>query len=286
MDYFRTITIILEIILVIIFIIFIIHQIKKPTLIKMLIGLTDTTPEYELRARDDKSKVEEFDKYTIWSTPNNKKCVIFVVGGSFMFSNRKTSYGLLNNLSDLLPDYDIISISYPVLFDGVIHDSMKGINDVLKPFVGKYEEYHGVAFSAGCMLLNAFMNKEEDENTAKIMQLDQIGLKIKSATLICGIHYTSLWSGFMDTLFSHYVLGKTPHPECYNAMSVTHNQPYFIISSTKNFLHAQSLKFLAKNKAKSLIYNKDYLTHGFIQVTNLEETQEAIKEIASFIVNN
>lgn len=281
----KTIAIVLELLIVVVIIVLLWLQYKKPTILKWVIGVTDNTPTYELQASEGKTATEN-KKYTIWHKDGNTKCVIFIVGGSFMFSDRSTSYGFMNLLSSLLPDYDVISITYPVRFDSTMHEILQDINNNLKSFVGLYESYHAVAFSAGCMLLNTFMNKESDDTTAKNLNLEKIGLEFKSVTLICGILYTTLWSEFVNSMFKKYILTGEKAIEPFNAMAITHTQPYFIISSTKNFLHAQSMNFLAKNQAKSLIYNQDYMTHGFIQLVNLEETQEAIKEISVFITDN
>lgn len=277
---------IFELALVVIIIAVLIWQFKKPTMLKWAIAKIDTTPTYDMIASEGKT-VTDFKNYTIWSKEGNKKCIIFVVGGAFLYSDRTTSYGFMNKLSELMPDYDVISVSYPIRFASTFHQMLIGMNDTLAEFAGKYEDYHVVAFSAGVMLTNTFMNKEEDANAAKLLDVPQIGLKFKSATLICGIFYTGLWSGLANWLFKKYIINGITHPECCNAMYVQHNNPYYVISSSANFLHNQSLQFISRNSnVKSLIFEQPYMTHGFIQIVNLEETQQAIESIAEFIKDN
>lgn len=260
------------------FILFIfIYFLLKPSFVKWIInGYTDPIL-YDLNSN---AKMNE--NYLLYSKPNNKNLIVVFQGGAFLTCDYRNSYGLLNTLfTELNEDYDILTFNYPVRFNNTLHDSLKYINDILKKFVKKYENYIGLGLSAGTLLLGTFIQKEINNNIATQINIEQINLQFSKFIGINGVYSTNFNNIFMTKLFQFYIMKGVSSQKFYTCLNIP--IPKYIISNKYDFLYFQSYDFLKTENNNYKIYENDQLDHRFILRMNLTETQESVQNLVKFI---
>lgn len=277
MDYyslFNFIKIALSII-IIISVLWILYSpsILKPIILKWLPDINYYPSKY--------ATVEK--NYTLYHRQDkspNSNLLVWFHGGSFIFCNRNSAYGLLNNLFEKLEKFDILLITYPVRFENTVQDMMLTINNILNNFL-TYTEYHAIGISAGVLLEGSFINKERSIEISRRMKVPQIGINFKTFIGINGVYDTVFNSKVLNNLFKYYVMRGTPGIELYNCKNL--NIPKLVISSEQDFLYQQTENFLSTEHADSKIFNKTHLDHTSPLFQNIPESKEIIELITNWI---
>lgn len=265
---------IIQIFISIISTICILYIIWKPNILKKVLNVI---PEYEY---DLNEYGVELENYTLYHRENNKKLLVFFNGGAFIYSNRKNTYGLLNELSTLLKEYDILTFDYPVRFDFTIKETMLNINETLKKFLN-YESYYGLSESAGSLLLGTFCLKESNLDFSKKIEIPQIGINFKCFIGITGVFSIDFNNRILNNLFKIYIMRNTPNLKLYSAFNL--NIPRLIISNKYDFLFTQTENFLQNQPSSYKIFENELLPHTFIFSNIYKETSESIQLIFNFL---
>lgn len=255
---------------------FIVYNLYKPEILKPILSRTSPSVKYE-----PSKYAKVYDNYTFYTRGKAEKLVVWLNGGAFLFSNNEYSYGFINSMFESLENYDIVMIKYSVRFNHTLHDIMNDVNKVLKKFI-HYKEYIGCAFSAGVLLMGSFIAKELQPSIAKTLNVDYLGLKFTKFIGINGIYSNNFDSVFLKNLFNFYVLRGTFEKKYYTCYNL--NIEKLIIASKNDFLFNQTEKFIATEKSKPVIFERDSLTHNFFQYTHLDETKITIGQIRDFLM--
>lgn len=223
------------------------------------------------------------------STPQSKtKLIVVFIGGSFLFRDLTSHYGIGNELYKLFQNdgYDIMLMSYPVRFSHTLQQSMLSINDTLQKFLRKYDSFYAIGYSAGALLATVFMQKEADLSYSQQIQIPQIGISFKKFVGICGLYYPQFNNNLILTkLFYYYILRKTTNGKMYSSSNPLEKIPKLVISSTTDFLYNQTTKFIQNTPNTTYkIFNNPSLTHTFVENINLLETVESLNLIHKFII--
>ncbi|KAI5630646.1 OrNVorf47-like-3 [Venturia canescens] len=246
--------------------------------------LKKSMEQYILAGESDpatNTKVE--DLYTLYSRPNNKKLFVWFQGGAFLLNNRKTSYGILNALNDALIEFDILVFDYPLRFSYSVHDAMLATNKILDQFHG-YNEYYAAGYSAGALLMGAFMQKELNKEIARKMDVPVIGIQFKAIIGICGLYQTEFDSTLLTSLFQFYIMRGTPNKKLYSCYGLS--VPTLVIGATAEFLYTQTKKFTKSTGCKLKVFQDTSLPHEFPLMLEFPETKESVESMIEFLRAN
>lgn len=235
------------------------------------------------------ANAREVGRYTVYTGANklqSPNLLVWFSGGGFLYSDRKTSYGLLNELSAKLPDFDVLVFDYPVRFSYTVRESLLAVNSVLaEAAVGKYANYYAGGMSAGVMLMGAFQSKETTPTVADRIKVPATGIKFKAIVGVCGLYRSSFDNRLLNAMFQFYIMRGTPAPELYSCYGLT-GTPKLVISATTEYLYTQTYRFLTMEPCESKVYTNDLLKHSFPLLNNCPEARDSVKRIAAFIVEN
>lgn len=253
-----------------------IYNLYKPEILKPIIKNLAPTAEYEVS-----KYAKVFKNFTFYNNgEKNKKLLIWLNGGAFLFSENSSSYGFINNLFEKIKNCDILMINYPVRFDNTLTDAINHINEILKKFL-HYEEYIGSAFSAGTLLMGTFISKELNPNISKSIEVQRLGLNFTKFIGINGIYSNNFDSSLLRKMFNFYVLRGTKMANFYNCNNLKIKK--LIIGSSSDFLFNQTKKFLSTEKAETLIFENENLIHNFLMYQNISETNIVVNKVANFL---
>lgn len=257
----------------------IIWLVVYPEPLKKVLSSLYPSPVYD----PNKNARKVSSNVTFYTSPISKgdKLIVIFIGGGGMFSKIENFYGLANQLNEYIgPDYDIVLFSYPVRFKNNIHDAMVSINKTLMQYI-HYTTVHAVGISFGALLAGAFYQKETTAVKAKAMNLQQIGMRFSSLSILSGMIECKFNADILTKLFIYYIMDKTPGIIYYTCYGVS--IPKLIISASSDFLVAQTAKFIQTEPCEYKIFQSTTLPHSFAQFINLEEGREAIKMVSDFI---
>lgn len=253
-----------------------------PAPFKPLLFDTYIPPQYYKLA----ANAEEYGYYTVYTGASKfykRNLLVWFNGGGFLYSDRKTSYGLLNQLSRNLPEFDVLVFDYPVRFRHTVHEAMLAVNKVLSETrLGRYENYYAGGMSAGTLLMGAFQSKETTPAVADKIKVPAIGIKFKAMVGVCGLYRSTFDSSLLNAMFQFYIMRGTPAPELYGCYGLT-DTPKLVISATTEYLYSQTYRFVALEPCESKVYNNDLLTHSFPLLNNCPEAQDAVERITAFV---
>lgn len=226
--------------------------------------------------------------YTFYSNHGSKhdKLVIVFLGGSLLFSNILTIYGITNLLNEKFGNsYDIVTFSYPTRFKYTVRDALLSINKSLADFIN-YDTIHAVGISVGALLAGAFYQKEKFKVNSDAMQVPQIGIQFKTFSALSGVFETKFNASILTALFKFYIMRNTPSLLKYTCYGM--NIPKLIICAKSDFLLAQTVKFIRHEPCEYHIYESplSLLPHAFSQFINLPEARDSIDRIVTFINKN
>lgn len=272
--------------IVIVIIIFIAY----PAPVKNMIGKMHIAPTYNL----NKAYAKEFngEGYTLYSssfsTPSASpvpapNLLIWFHGGAFLYSDRKSAYGFLNNLyAALKPDCDILVFDYPVRFSHTVRDSMLKCNEIIKKFLFKYTTFFCGGMSAGSLLMGTFLRKEIVPNLATKIKVPPIGITFKAMISLCGVYSVNFNnSKLLNTAFDYYIMSGTAHPELYSCYGI--NVKKLIVGAVSEYLYQQTYEYVNTEPCEKLIYQNKNLTHSFPLLLNTPESKDCIDKISKFL---
>lgn len=219
---------------------------------------------------------------------NRRNVIVFFIGGSFLFQDLTSHYGIGNKLYELMgpKNFDVMLMQYPVRFGSTLQQSMLSINKTLSDIMLKYKEFYAIGYSAGSLLASVFIQKELDADYSSKIKVPQIGLVFRKFVGICGLYYPVFVNNTILTkLFKYYILRSTVSPSMYTVTSSMESIPKLVISNTTDFLYAQTAKFIqtVPNTAYK-IYTNTNLNHTFIENIDLIESKDALELIQKFIL--
>ena len=222
------------------------------------------------------------------STDKRKNVIVFFIGGSFLFQDLTSHYGIGNKLYELMgpKNFDVMLVRYPVRFGSTLQQSMLSINKTLSEIILKYKEFYAIGYSAGALLASVFIQKELDIDYSSKIKVPQIGLTFRKLIGICGLYYpVFVNNAILTRLFRFYILRSTVSPSMYTVTSALESIPKLVISNTTDFLYAQTAKFIQTipNTAYK-IYTNTQLNHTFIENVDLVESQDAFVLMQKFIL--
>lgn len=228
----------------------------------------------------------EIGRYTVYTGAGSlqkQNLLVWFGGGGFLYSDRKTSYGLLNELSAKLPDFDILVFDYPVRFSHTVRESLLAVNGVLaEAAVGKYARYYAGGMSAGVMLMGTFQAKETTPTVADRIKVPATGIKFKAMVGVCGLYRSKFDNRLLNAMFQFYIMRGTPAPELYSCYGLT-GTPKLVISATTEYLYTQTYRFITQEPCESKVYVNDLLKHSFPLLNNCPEARDSIRRIATFV---
>lgn len=253
-----------------------------PAPFKPLLFDTYIPPQYYMLAANAK----EYDYYTVYTGANElykRDLLVWFNGGGFLYSDRKTSYGLLNELSRNLPEFDVLVFDYPVRFRHTVHEAMIAVNKALSETkVRRYDNYYAGGMSAGTLLMGTFQSKETTPAVADKIRVPAIGIKFKAMVGVCGLYRSTFDNGLLNALFRFYIMRGTPAAELYSCYGLT-DTPKLVISATTEYLYSQTYRFVALEPCDSKVYTNDLLTHSFPLLNNCPEAQDTVQRITAFV---
>lgn len=279
--YWSLFKILFSIIVIIIIIIFI----SYPAPIKNMISQMHIAPIYNLNTAYGKEFKE--DGYTLYSgnSNNNQNLLVWFHGGAFLYSDRKTAYGFLNKLYELIKDYcDILVFDYPVRFSNTVRDSMLRCNYIIKKFIFKYTSFYCGGMSAGCLLMGTFIKKETIRGVAEKIKVPVIGVIFKAMIGLCGVYEPNFNnSKLLNSAFDFYIMSGTPSADLYTCYGL--NLDKLIVGAISEYLYQQTYKYANTEPCTKIIYQNKNLTHSFPLLLNTPESKECIKSIADFLID-
>lgn len=220
-----------------------------------------------------------------------KNLIVWFNGGAFLRTDRRSSFGVINDLSKLLSTFDIVTFDYPVRFIHTVADALKRVYLVLGALgigVGDkptYTNIHAVGTSAGVLLAGAFQQNETYNIANKKIGIPRLGVRFSSITSLCGLLTQSFDIYYLDKLFEFFVMRGTAGKEYYTCVNLS-KTPKFVASTIKDYLFSSAIRFLDTEVSTSHIYNSRKLMHSFPLTPHLPETQDLLKRITIFIIQN
>lgn len=100
---------------------------------------------------------------TLYEDDSAKNLIVWFNGGSFHTTDRRTSFGFLNDfINASKAKYDIITFDYHIRFKYTVHDSIVNCQQVIAKFLQKkaYKQMHAIGILAGVMLAGAYQTNE------------------------------------------------------------------------------------------------------------------------------
>lgn len=272
---------ILKVLISIIIIACVIWMLHSPSILKPLISYW--VPQIKYIPSKYATITNDYTLYSRKDVMPATRLLVWFQGGSFVYCNLSSSYGLLNNLYDKLQNFDILCINYPVRFEHTVHDAMLSINQTLSKFL-TYHEYHAAGISAGVLLQGTFIKKERSMNVANIIKVPQIGIHFTSFIGINGVYNTHFSSPLLTYLFEYYIMRNTPGIEAYDCEHIM--IPRLIITSKQDFLHQQTENFIANEPSTVKVYNNDRLTHASPLFQNIPESLDIVQTISTWLMES
>lgn len=278
------------------FIIFIIAMIFCPyPVFKFILQRYTSCPykDYTLHADAIKAPNHVFYKNGAHNggTSGDKNLLIWFHHGGLVASRSSDAYGLLNELYDALNDdkhnLDILTFDYPtVSYTTSVKDIMLYFNELFQSLniAQEYRHIYGCGFSAGALLMGAHQAKEENAEKAKLMQVPAIGVKFSCLIAISGLLTSSFHNRFLDYTFKRYYFRGTPSYNLYSWFSLDYNSTRkLVITTQSDFLLKQSYHYVSRYTCEYAFFPNKSLDHCSLLQLNVQECQDTIKKIATFI---
>lgn len=215
---------------------------------------------------------------------NEPGLLVWFNGGAFLKTDRRSSFGVLNELNDIVPHYDIVTFDYPTRFRYTLRDSLNRVYKILRILYRRknYKFMYAVGFSAGVLLAGAYQNNETNENATKRMAIARNGKPFDGIVSLCGLLIPSFNDPYIDYAFKFYFMRGVPGSEYYTCTNLT-NTPKLLLSSTVDYLRTQTLRFIETESCFNYVYKSNTLPHSFPLMPHFDETRNIIERIAAFV---
>lgn len=217
--------------------------------------------------------------------------IVWFQGGAFLRTDRRSTFGTINDLSKTMPTFDIVTFDYPVRFKHTITDALEctyRVIDVVRRTnnnIDAYTNMHAICSSAGVLLAGAFQQNETYDRANKKIGIPRSGIPFRSITSFCGLLSKSFGNYYLDKLFRLSIMRGTAGIEYYTCNDLP-KTPKFIVSTVDDYLLFQTIEYIDTEPCTSHIYRSTNLLHTFALMPHLSETQDLIKKVSSFITVN
>lgn len=210
--------------------------------------------------------------------------LVWFNGGAFLKTDRRSSFGVLNELSRTLPYYDIVTFDYPTRFRYTLRDSLDRVYKILNIVHEKkiYKTMYGIGISAGVLLAGAYQNNEINDKAMRKIKIPRNGKPFSGIISLCGLLTPSFYDPYIDSAFKFYFMRNTPGAEYFTCANLP-NTPKLVLSSTVDYLRAQTLRFIETEPCISHIYKSNTLPHSFPLMIHFDETADLVKRIKTFV---
>lgn len=246
----------------------------------------------EKSSTTNKYKPQNLTAYEFYAPNNNKrenddskKLAVFFIGGSFLFNDLASHYGIGNKLYEMMGGKcDLLLLRYPIRFKNTLQQAMLEVNKSLAKFQTKYTKFYAIGYSAGALLATIFIQKEENLQYAKQINIPQLGLKFEKFVGICGLYYPEFTNNpLLTKMFKFYILRGTQSGKLYTTYDkLMESTPKFLLSTTGDFLYKQTIQIINTQPNVSYkIYTNGDLNHTFIENSKLNT--DALLVIKNFL---
>lgn len=210
--------------------------------------------------------------------------IVWFNGGAFLSTDRRSSFGILNELNKSLPYYDIVTFDYPTRFRYTLRDSLKRVYEILRLLFQRknYQIMYAMGLSAGALLAGAYQNNETNPKANADIGVSKNGKPFDGIISLCGLLMPSFNDPYIDYAFKFYVMRGTSGSKYYTCLGIT-DTPKLLISSTVDYLRTQTLRFIESEPCSNHIYKSQTLPHSFPLMPHLNETRDLIDRVIKFI---
>lgn len=215
--------------------------------------------------------------------------VMWFVGGGFLRTDRRSSFGTINELTAILVEYDIVTFDYPVRFRYTVADALRrsyGVLNAVQRYNGKpYRRVHAVGMSAGVMLIGAFVQNETYDEANRQLAVPRSGVLFRSVVSVCGLLSQSFADRYIDAVFAYYIMRGTPGKRYYGCRNLP-KMPKLIVTTAGDFLAFQSREFVDSETGEFHVYPSVGLRHSFALSPRIPETRDLIERVVRFVIEN
>lgn len=284
---------ILSIILIILFVYFCIivpYPLKYYVLSNTHVDLTCTPNDNVMHFDSQKNRfggnVTNTDgtMYLSKNSPSVPGLIVWFNGGAFLSTDRRSSFGILNELNKRMPYYDIVTFDYPTRFRHTLRDSLERVYSVLRVLFERkdYQIMYAIGLSAGVLLAGAYQNNETNSKANEGIGIMKNGKPFNGIISLCGLLMPSFNDPYIDYAFKFYVMRGTSGSKYYTCLDII-DTPKLLISSTVDYLRTQTLRFIETEPCLNHVYKSRTLPHSFPLMPHLNETQDLIDRVLKFI---
>ena len=264
---------------VVVIITFTVLQFYKPTIVVWLWNNTTISYTYDNKGVED-------GNLTLYQRSNkpSKSCILWFGGGAFISGSKKGVYGMMNAIHESELNIDQITFTYPLRFDYTLQDMIKSANDVVLKFKDTYKSFHLIGISAGALLAGTFARKEMLPNTADHIQVEKLGVTVKSLSFLSPCLSFDFQSSIVAAIAKYYIGRGTPYLSEYNCNNL--HLPTLIVTSVSDPLSELSKTFSKSNKCTLKTYSDDVTNHAFMLNMAYKQSHEVISLLVDFIKSN
>lgn len=214
--------------------------------------------------------------------------LVWFNGGGFLHTDRRSSFGVLNELSKSLKDFDLVTFEYPVRFRYTLSKSLDTVHRLLKTLRSykPYPNLYAIGTSAGVLLSGAFQHNEIDDNAHEKIGIIRSGTPFRCIISLCGLLMPELEDYYLNAAFKFYILRGTHGSQYYTCLGLP-KTPKFLISSTGDYLLRQTMRFLElEPQTMHIVFKNKQLRHSFALMPHFDETQKTIASVVRFLYDN
>lgn len=233
------------------------------------------------------SDVKKTDCTLYMATKNddgNNGLIVWFNGGAFLSTDRRSSFGILNEVNAKAPYYDIVTFDYPTRFRYTLYDALKRVYNVLRVLCERkrYKKIYAMGLSAGVLLAGAYQNNETNPKANGDIGIRKNGKPFNGIISLCGLLMPSFNDPYVDSAFKFYFMRGTPGAKYYTCLGIL-DTPKLLISSTVDYLRTQTLRFIDLEPCTKHVYKSETLPHSFPLMPHLNETHDLIDRAVRFM---
>ncbi|XP_072158672.1 uncharacterized protein [Bemisia tabaci] len=232
---------------------------------------------------------DKIGHYTIYRSEKkiNTDLLVWFSANGIFYSDRRASYGILNELKRKTDFVDILVFDYPVTFAKSVHSTLLHIDNLINKVVAtyNYKSLYACGVAIGALLMGAIIAKSCDKNIAKNLSVPfRDSVQFRGMVGVCGLYRPNFKSRLMRWLFKSYMMRGTASPKLYSCYDLP-GIPKLIIGSTNDPLRRQTYNFINRNECEHLLFSDPKLPNGFYSIINIPETMQIINTIRKFLYN-
>ena len=214
--------------------------------------------------------------------------LVWFNGGGFLHTDRRSSFGVLNELSKSLKDFDLVTFEYPVRFRYTLTKSLDAVHRLLKTLRSykPYANLYAIGTSAGVLLSGAFQHNETDDVAHEKIGITRCGTPFRCIISLCGLLMPDLEDYYLNVAFKFYILRGTRGSQYYTCLGLPGTRK-FLVSSTGDYLLRQTVRFLElEPQTQHLVFKNKQLRHSFALMPHFDETKQTIESVVLFLYDN